>query len=87
MVFIADDPADDEKMIRWARECWTQLNPFADRAVYVNALDEGVSDDAPEEDERPMREVYGVNYERLRDLKTKFDPTNLFRQNSNITPR
>src|SRR5271163_2204583 len=23
---IGDDPADDEKMIRWARECWTQLN-------------------------------------------------------------
>lgn len=84
---IADDPADDEKMIRWARECWTQLNPFADRAVYVNALDEGVSAYAPDEDDRPMREVYGANYERLRDLKTKFDPTNLFRQNSNITPR
>jgi len=79
---VGDDPADDEKMIRWARECWEKLNPFVDRAVYVNALD-----DVLEAGERPVREAYGANYERLRDLKTKFDPTNLFRQNSNITPR
>ena len=53
----------------------------ADGAVYVNALD-----DALEAGERPVREAYGANYERLRQLKKKYDPTNLFRQNSNMNP-
>ena len=66
-------------MIRWGRECWEGLQPFADRAVYVNALE-----DALEDGERPVREVYGANYERLRSLKQQYDPSNLFRLNSNI---
>jgi FAD/FMN-containing dehydrogenase len=78
---VADDPVDDGRMIQWARECWQALAPHADRAVYVNALD-----DALEEGERPVREAYGANYERLRELKRKYDPTNLFRLNSNIKP-
>jgi FAD/FMN-containing dehydrogenase len=78
---VADDPRDDDRMIRWARDCWEAMKPFADGAVYVNALD-----DALEAGERPVREAYGANYERLRQLKKKFDPTNLFRQNSNIKP-
>ena len=53
----------------------------ADGAVYVNALD-----DALEAGERPVREAYGANYERLRQLKKKYDPTNLFCRNSNIKP-
>ncbi|MFC5500883.1 FAD-binding oxidoreductase [Lysinimonas soli] len=30
---------------------------------------------------------YGAHYERLRDLKTSFDPSNLLRRNLNIQPR
>jgi FAD/FMN-containing dehydrogenase len=78
---IGDDPADDQRMIRWGRECWEGLQPFADRAVYVNALE-----DALEDGERPVLEVYGANYERLRSLKQQYDPSNLFRLNSNIAP-
>jgi FAD/FMN-containing dehydrogenase len=75
---ICDDPADDARLIRWARGFWEGLKPYADRAVYVNALE-----DALEEGERPVREAYGANYERLRALKRKYDPSNLFNQNSN----
>ena len=78
---IWDDPADDAKIINWARDFWEGLKPFADRAVYVNALEDDL-----EEGERPVREVYGPNYERLRALKRKYDPSNLFSQNSNIKP-
>jgi FAD/FMN-containing dehydrogenase len=69
-------------MIGWARECWTELKPFAERAVYVNALE-----DAAEEGEGRVREAYGVNYGRLVALKNRYDPANLFRLNSNIKPQ
>lgn len=78
---IGDDPADDVKIIGWAREFWEGLKPFVDRAVYVNALEDDL-----EEGERPVREVHGANYERLRAVKRKYDPSNLFSQNSNIKP-
>jgi FAD/FMN-containing dehydrogenase len=76
-----DNPADSEKMIQWARQCWEALQPFVERAVYVNALEDGL-----EEGELRVREAYGANYERLVVLKNKYDPTNLFRLNSNIKP-
>jgi FAD/FMN-containing dehydrogenase len=76
-----DDPHDSPKMITWARECWEALRPYVERAVYVNALE-----DAAEEGELRVREAYGPNYKRLVALKKKYDPTNLFRLNSNIKP-
>jgi FAD/FMN-containing dehydrogenase len=76
-----DDPSEAEKIIGWARECWAELKPFVERAVYVNALEDGL-----EEGELRVREAYGANYERLAVLKKKYDPDNLFRQNSNIKP-
>ena len=76
-----DDPADAKNMIRWARECWGALQPFVDRAIYVNVLEDNV-----EEGEQRVREAYGPNYERLVTLKNKYDPTNFFRLNANIKP-
>jgi UDP-N-acetylenolpyruvoylglucosamine reductase len=76
-----DNPSDKDKIIAWARECWEALQPFVERAVYVNALE-----DAGEEGELRVREAYGANYKRLAILKKKYDSANLFRQNSNIKP-
>ncbi len=75
---IWQNPADSEKCIGWARECWQALRPFYEPGVYVNAL----SDDA---DER-VRAAYGPNYQRLVTLKNSSDPTNFFRLNANIKP-
>ena len=77
----ADDPADSQKMISWAQECWQAIQPFADRALYVNALE-----DAAEEGEHRILEAYGANYGRLVALKNRYDPANLFRLNANIKP-
>jgi hypothetical protein len=78
---VEDTPGQDDAMSSWTRECWDALCPHVDRAVYVNALD-----DAVEEDDLRVRQAYGDNYQRLKDLKMRYDPTNLFRQNSNIRP-
>ena len=50
---------------------------------YVNYLD----DDEDEFGSDPVRAAYGPNYERLVDVKTKYDPENLFHLNFNIPPR
>ena len=78
---VEEDPALDTEMIQWTHDCWEALAPHADRAVYVNALDDGAV-----EGEARVREAYGVNYARLKALKQIVDPTNFFRQNSNIVP-
>jgi FAD/FMN-containing dehydrogenase len=39
-----------------------------------------------EEKDELVRAGYGVNYDRLVELKTKYDPENLFRMNLNIAP-
>jgi FAD/FMN-containing dehydrogenase len=78
---VTDDPADCQKMIRWARECWQAVQPFGEPAMYVNGLG-----DTLEEGEQRVREAYGPNYQPLIALKNKYDPTNFFRLNANIKP-
>jgi hypothetical protein len=72
------DPADTQRNVSWTRELFAVWEPHLARAAYVNDLgDEG---------EDRARSAYGGNYARLIALKTKYDPTNLFRMNQNIRP-
>ncbi len=65
------EPAASEKQIRWTREFWHVMRPFATDAVYVNYL-------AEDEGER-VKALYGATkYEQLIALKQKYDPTNFF---------
>ena len=74
----ADEGQNEERHIAWVREFGAALLPYARKGVYTNFLgDEG---------EDRVRASYGVNYERLIDLKNKYDPTNVFRFNQNIKP-
>lgn len=73
-----DDPADDERCIRWARDFFHASAPYASAGVYVNFL-------TADEGER-VRSAYGPNYDRLAGVKRKYDPVNLFRMNQNINP-
>jgi FAD/FMN-containing dehydrogenase len=72
-----DSPARTETCMRWVREFWDAMRPFLDAAVYVNYMSDG-------ESEERVRAAYGPNYDRLVELKNKYDPTNFFRMNQNI---
>jgi FAD/FMN-containing dehydrogenase len=72
------EEGEPELHIQWARSFWTALQPYSAGTVYVNVLS---NDDAGR-----IREAYGANYPRLVEIKQKYDPTNLFRVNQNISP-
>jgi len=74
-----EDAAQDATQIEWTREAWRSLRPFSTGGVYVN----GVADGDAEE----ISGAFGSQYARLAELKAKYDPTNLFRVNANITPK
>jgi FAD/FMN-containing dehydrogenase len=73
------DPADTDRCIKWTRDSYVALKPFMAQGRYVNYLD---ADEAGD----PVADAYGPNYQRLRQLKKKFDPTNFFHLNQNIQP-
>ena len=73
-----DTAAEDEKGIAWAREFFAKSQPFASAGAYINFLTQEESD--------RIAFAYGGTYQRLVDLKKKYDPANLFRMNQNIKP-
>jgi FAD/FMN-containing dehydrogenase len=78
MVGVSPDPADKERITAWARNYWEALHPHSAGGAYINFMME-------EGDER-IRATYRDNYGRLQTVKAKYDPTNFFRVNQNITP-
>ena len=74
------DPADNERNIAWARDAWAAMQRHSSGGLYLNFAGFG------EEKEELVRSGYGANYERLVQIKTKYDPTSLFRVNQNIRP-
>lgn len=76
------DAADDERAIAWTRDAWAEMQDYSNGGSYLNFPGQG------EEGEKLLRASYGSdNYDRLVEIKTKCDPTNLFRMNQNIRPR
>jgi FAD/FMN-containing dehydrogenase len=72
------DPADDAGVVIWAREFFGAAAAYAAGSVYINFL---TQDEAAR-----IREAYGANYDRLVEIKRRYDPDNLFRFNHNILP-
>ena len=73
---VWDDPADSDRIIAWARDFIKALQPFSAGGHYVNFASDNESPNS----------AYGANYQRLVQIKTKYDPANLFRVNANIKP-
>ncbi len=79
IVGMWDDPADNEANIRWVQDYYDAIHPFSGtEGGYVNFMSDDDDDRAPAN--------YGVNYERLAQVKASYDPDNLFHVNQNIVP-
>jgi FAD/FMN-containing dehydrogenase len=78
IVGVDPDPANNDKIIGWAREYWNALNPFGTGGGYINFM-------MPEGD-ASIRATYKENYDRLAKVKQKYDPQNFFNVNQNIRP-
>jgi FAD/FMN-containing dehydrogenase len=72
-----EKPDDDEKVIAANRAFADAMRPFSTGAAYLNFTAEVDR----------VRDAYGEQkYERLVELKDRYDPENLFRLNQNIKP-
>ena len=76
---IDPDPKIAPKLVEWGRTYWNAVHPFSAGGVYVNFMMDN-------EGQSRVKASYGDNYERLAEIKAKYDPANLFRVNQNIYP-
>jgi FAD/FMN-containing dehydrogenase len=78
IVGVDPDPANNARMIQWARDYWMALHPYSAGGGYINMMmDEGADH---------VQAAYRDNYARLVQIKAKYDPGNLFHINQNIKP-
>jgi hypothetical protein len=73
------DPADNEANIGWVRNYYEATAPLSEEGGYINFMSA--------DDQERIRANYKGNYERLVEVKSTYDPGNLFHQNQNIAPR
>jgi len=72
------DRAMNESNIRWVKDYYKALAPHSEQGGYINF--------ASDDDADRVRANFGRNYDRLREVKAKYDPDNVFRNNQNILP-
>jgi FAD/FMN-containing dehydrogenase len=75
---VDPDPGKVSEIRDWSVGYFEALHPYSAGGAYVNMMmDEG---------QERVRAAYGDNYDRLAQIKAKYDPQNLFRVNQNIQP-
>ena len=72
------DPAQNKANITWVRDYYAATAPLSEEGGYVNFMSE--------DDQSRIKANYKGNYDRLVDVKRKYDPDNLFHLNQNIKP-
>jgi FAD/FMN-containing dehydrogenase len=78
IVGVDPDPAKKEKIKNWCRSYYNATHPYSSGGTYVNFM--------MEEDKGRIESTYGDNLKRLKSIKRKYDPENLFHINQNIIP-
>lgn len=76
---IWTDPSTTEANIAWTKETYATMSSSLGARRYVNYLDDDEGSDV-------VRVVYGPNYDRLVEVKRRWDPDNVFHMNQNIPP-
>jgi hypothetical protein len=79
IVGVDPDPGANDRLIEWTRAYHDELHPHSAGGAYVNMMmhDEGAD---------RVRESFGENFDRLVEVKRRYDPENRFRINQNIAP-
>ncbi len=72
------DAADNEDNIKWVRDYYDATAPLSEEGGYVNFMSG--------DDQERIKANYKGNYDRLVDVKRKYDPDNLFHLCQNIKP-
>jgi len=72
------DPTHNQANIKWVRDYYDATSPYSEEGGYINF--------AADDDQNRVPANFGKNYNRLVQVKKKYDPHNLFRFNQNIRP-
>lgn len=72
------DAADNPKNIQWVRDYSDAITPHSEAGGYINFMSE--------DDQGRVAANYGANYNRLLEVKRRYDPDNVFRACQNIKP-
>jgi len=72
------DPADNEANTAWVKDYYAAVAPHSHAGGYTNF--------ASADDQQRVADNYGAGYPRLREIKRRYDPSNLFHLNQNIVP-
>ncbi|MBA2952643.1 FAD-binding protein [Nocardioides sp. MAH-18] len=72
------DAEDDEANTAWVRGYYDAIAPHSEEGGYINFM--------AEDDQSRIRANYKGNYDRLAEIKGRYDPDNVFRHNQNIAP-
>jgi hypothetical protein len=78
IVGVDPDPANAGAIRQWCVDYWEATHPYSMGGSYINfMMDEG---------QERVQATYASNYQRLVEIKAKYDPENFFRINQNIRP-
>jgi hypothetical protein len=79
IVGVDPDPANADMIRDWTVGYYDAVHPHSSGGAYINFM--------MEEGQERVQASYRGNYERLAEIKSKYDPTNLFKVNQNIHPK
>jgi FAD/FMN-containing dehydrogenase len=72
------DPTQNKANIKWVRDYYEATAPYSEAGGYINFM--------AEDDQNRVKSNYGRNYDRLLEVKRRYDADNVFRVNQNIKP-